>query len=150
MAITVGVSAVAISDIGKVCLFSAMSGVITLDGKPVANARLVRTVSREGVRTDETTTDSKGNFTFPAMFERTVTKYLPQEFVASQEITAHLNKKEHKIWVGVKRSPSENSESRGKPLAVKCDLNSETTTVFIDQAVYITKGGFNSLVQQMG
>ncbi len=79
--LTIGVIKMAFADIGKVCLFSEISGVITLDGKPVANAKLVRTVNKEKDITDETTTDDKGYFKMPAVYERTITKFLPMEFV---------------------------------------------------------------------
>ena len=49
-------------DIGKVCLFSAMSGVITLDGKPVAGALLKRTVDHQKPKSDETDWFSNINF----------------------------------------------------------------------------------------
>lgn len=78
-----------LKDLGKVCLFSGMSGVIQMDGKPAAKVRLVRTAES---RVDETTTDEHGYFEFPPIFERTVTKYLPQEFAALQQIAAdHRN-----------------------------------------------------------
>ena len=93
--------AMAISDVGKVCLFSAISGVITLDGKPVVNARLVRTAKKEGTKTDETSTDEKGHFQFPAIFERTISKYLPMEFVVKQDILVYHQGMKYKMWSGV-------------------------------------------------
>lgn len=120
-----GVYAMSISEIGKVCLFSEISGVITLNGKPVSDARLVRTVNRDGAQSDETITDKKGYFKMPAVFERTVTKYLPQEFVVKQEIQVHYQGKQYPMWSGVKRRPEVNAESRGKPLVVECELSRE-------------------------
>ncbi len=127
-----------VSDFGKVCLFSAISGVITLDGVPVTNARLVRTADRNGPLTDETHTDEKGYFKFPAVFERTVTKYLPQEFVASQKIVSFYQGKEYVIWNGVKRSAEENLEARGKQLKVKCELKSDVNYVDIGGSFFHT------------
>lgn len=114
-----------LSDFGKVCLFSGMSGVITLNGNPVVNARLVRTADRDGSKTDETTTDDYGYFEFPAMWERTITKYLPQEFVAAQEIILIHEGVKHEIWSAVKRKPDENAESRGEKIELKCELSNE-------------------------
>lgn len=111
-----------ISDAGKVCLFSGMSGVITTNGKPAANVRLIRTAALGKPKTDETITDANGNFEFPPMFDRTITKFLPQEFVAKQDIVALYNEQETKIWDGVKRKPEENTEARGSALVVKCEL----------------------------
>ena len=110
-------------DAGKVCLFSGISGVITMNGKPAANARLVRTVNRAKDITDETTTDENGYFEMPPVFERTITKFLPQEFVASQTIDVFYDGRPAiEMWSGVKRSQEENAEAKGKPLVVKCEL----------------------------
>lgn len=117
-----GAFAMGLKDLGKVCLFSGMSGVIEMDGKPAANVRLVRTAES---KVDETTTDENGYFEFPSVFERTIAKYLPQEFAASQKIVAHYQGREIDVWVGVKRKPEEHVESRGKPLVVHCELGLE-------------------------
>lgn len=130
----VGVYAMTLGDVGRVCLFSAISGNITLDGKPVANARLVRTGDRDGPKVDETVTDANGNFSFPAMHERTITKFLPQEFVAAQKIIVHYNGQEYEMWSAVKRKPEENVESRGKPLVVKCELNAEQNLIMVNDS----------------
>ncbi len=123
-----------LGDVGKVCLFSAISGTITLDGKPVAHARLVRTGDRDGPSVDEAVTDENGYFEFPAMFERTITKFLPQEFVASQEIIVHYKDKKYEMWSAVKRKQEENVESRGKPLVVACELNAEQTLIMVNDS----------------
>ena len=122
------------TDIGKLCLFSQMSGVITINNEPVRNARLVRTVDYSGKQTDETTTNEQGEFEFPVVFARSIAKYLPQEFAASQEIIVYYNDKEYTMWSGVKRKPDENSESRGKPLVVKCDLNNEEKLIKVNNS----------------
>lgn len=127
-----GVFAMSLGDIGKVCLFSAISGKITLDGKPVANAKLVRTGDRDGPRVDGAVTDVNGYFEFAAMHERTITKLLPQEFVASQKIIVHYEGNEYEMWSAVKRKQEENSESRGNPLVVTCELNSAQNLIMID------------------
>lgn len=99
----------------------------------IANARLVRTGDRDGPKVDETVTDANGNFAFPAMHERTITKLLPQEFVASQKMVVTYNDKNYEIWSSVKRKSEENTESRGKPLVVTCELNSEERSVVVDR-----------------
>jgi hypothetical protein len=110
----------------KQCLFSKMTGVVNLNGKPVANVRLVRTINYNKDIVDETVTDENGNFEFPAVFRNNYAgKILPMEFVASQLIIAHHEGKEYEMWSGVKRKPEENAESRGKPLVVSCELGLE-------------------------
>lgn len=130
---TMGIFAMTLGDVGRVCLFSAISGTITLDGKPVANARLIRTGDRDGPKVDETLTDEKGYFEFPSMYERTITKLLPQEFVAAQKIIVCHNNSEYQIWSSIKRKPDENTESRGKPLVVTCELSKEEQTIVVDR-----------------
>ena len=115
-----GVYAVSI----KQCLFSSMTGVVNFEGKPAAGVKLVRMVNYNKDVFDETVTDEQGNFHFPAIFRNNYAGViLPMEFVVLQEITAHVNNEEVEMWSGTKRSPEENSESRGKPLIVKCDLS---------------------------
>lgn len=114
-----------ITDAGKVCLFSGISGTITLNGKPVKNARLIRTAKKEKPKSDETTTDENGHFSMPPIYERTVTKYLPMEFVVSQTIVVEYEGQQYEMWHGVKRKEEENAESKGKPLVVTCKLELE-------------------------
>lgn len=127
-----------LSDTGKVCLFSKMTGVIKLDGKPAANAKLVRTVNLNKDLVDETTTDEKGYFEFDAIFVRSVPQFLPMEFVASQYIVVYYQDKEYEMWNGVKRDPEENIESRGKPLIVECELNAETNVKKVNDSPIIS------------
>ena len=127
-----------LSDVGKVCLFSKMEGVIKLDGKPVSNARLVRTVNLTEDETDETVTDEKGYFKFDAIFKRTITKLLPMEFVSNQSVWVFYKGKEYRIWMSVKREPDENSESQGKPFIVECELNSEQRIFDVDGSPIFT------------
>lgn len=119
-------------DAGKVCLFSNISGVILMDGKPAANALVKRKVEFSGTQEDETRTDDNGHFELPVIFDRTLTKHLPQEFTVGQEIIVTYKNKEYSIWSGVKRKYDENSESRGKPLVVTCELNSERKFVQVN------------------
>lgn len=126
-------------DAGRVCLFSGISGTITLEGKPVANARVIRTADKDGPKTDETVTDENGYFSLPPMYERTVTKFLPMEFVVSQKIIVSFEGKNYEIWSSVKRSPEENSESKGKLLAVTCELDSEERSFLVNRVPIHTR-----------
>ncbi len=120
--LSVGAYAMSILDAGKVCLFSKISWIITLEGNPVANALLTRTAKLSKDKVDTTQTDENGYFEMPAVFERTITKFLPQEFVAKQVIVVDYNNQKYDIWSGVKRTEEENAESRGNPLIVSCEL----------------------------
>lgn len=126
-------------DAGKVCLFSKISGVITLDGKPAANAKVIRTVNLNKDKIDSTYTDENGHFEMPAVFQRTVTKFLPQEFVAKQDIVVQYNGDLYDIWSGVKRTPEENAEARGGALSVQCELNSEKSFKQVNNSPFISR-----------
>ncbi len=127
----------------KPCLFSAISGVITLNGKPVKNAQLKRIVGKahaQGKVTDETTTDENGYFSMPAVFDKVLlAKVLPMEFSVPQEIFVYYEGKEYDIWSGVKRKREENSESRGKPLVVKCELEGERKRISVNDNLIYTR-----------
>lgn len=129
-----GSSATSIFDVGKVCLFSKISGVIALDGLPAANAKVIRTANLNKDKVDYTYTDENGFFEMPAVFQRSVKKFLPQEFVANQDIFVDYMNKNYRIWSSVKRTPEENSESRGKDLVVECELNSEETLITVNNS----------------
>ena len=85
-------------ELGKVCLFSRMTGVVELDRKPVANAKLIRTIKVSKTVSDETYTDEQGRFEFPVVYKRALAKYLPQEFVANQEVHVQYGGKDYRIW----------------------------------------------------
>jgi len=133
-----GGTAVGLTDVGKVCIFSAISGVITLNGQPVAHAKLIRTGSKERKHQDETTTDESGHFSFPPMYERSIAKYLPMEFVAEQQIMVNYKGLSYKLWSGVKRKSDENTESRGKPLVVTCSRNNEEGYISVADSKFFT------------
>jgi hypothetical protein len=103
-----------------------MTGVVNLQGKPVANVRLVRTINYNKDIVDETTTDENGYFEFSAVYRNNYAGVLlPMEFVVSQLIVAHHEGNTYEMWAGVKRKPEENAEARGKPLLVSCELGLE-------------------------
>ncbi|AMX01398.1 DUF6795 domain-containing protein [Microbulbifer thermotolerans] len=128
-----------IFDTGKVCTFSNISGVILKDGQPVSNATVTRTTSYQKKKTDKTTTNEEGYFEMPALFERSVMSLLPQEFVVGQLIVVTVNGEDHTIWDGVKRKKEENSEARGKPLIVTCDISDELHVIEVDGQPFVTK-----------
>ena len=132
--LSVGVTAMSIRNIGEVCLFSKMEGVLLINAKPAVNAKLIRTVDYSGPEVDQTTTDDQGRFQFPAILKQTIKKFLPQEFAVSQDITVMYNDVEYSLWSGVKRVPEENSESRGKPLVVQCDLSAEEQMIKVNNS----------------
>ena len=127
----------------KVCLFSAISGVITLNGEPVKGAHVKRVVEKfysSGHNTDETMTDDRGYFEMPAVFDQSwLGKFLPGEFVFPQQIFVTYGGEEYKIWEGVKRTREENAEARGHELVVQCNLDSEPQAIVVEGGFYYTQ-----------
>jgi hypothetical protein len=131
-------AAMSILDAGKVCTFSNISGVITIGGEPAENALVKREVSYGSGYRDETYTDEGGRFDLPAIFTKTMAKYLPQEFVAGQKISVVLDGEEYEIWEGVKRYPEENVEARGMPIVVECELKRDKELYMVDGQAFYT------------
>lgn len=99
----------------KPCLFSPISGTITLNGEPAAGAKLIRTSGKahtQGELVDTVTTEEQGQFEMPGVFEHVLlAKFLPMEFVASQKIIVEYQGQTYKLWAGIKREREVNSES---------------------------------------
>ncbi|CUS42973.1 transthyretin-like family protein [Thalassolituus oleivorans] len=126
----------------KVCLFSAISGVITLNGEPAKGAHVKRIVEKfysSGHNTDETMTDDNGYFELPAVFDQSfLGKFLPGEFSIPQQIFVTYGGEEYPVWQGVKRTIEENAESRGKPLEVQCELIKPLEAIWVNGGGYVT------------
>ena len=133
------VGANAMSKNNKTCLFSAISGTITLNGKPVANARIKRV---SGNQTDESTTNESGYFNMPSVFKNSIssaiTKFLPGEFASPQELYVYVQGMEYKILDAVKRKDQEFSESKGNPWIVSCELTDENRNFTINNSPFLT------------
>ena len=134
------VGANAMSKNNKTCLFSAISGTITLNGEPVANARIKR-VSGEHI--DETETDENGYFSMPSVFDTSMSnairKFVPSQFVSPQTLYVYVDGIEHQILDAVKRREKEFSESLGKSWIVTCELTDEENLFKIDGSPFATK-----------
>src|SRR5690554_6681839 len=126
----------------KLYLMSEISGTITLNGEPAAGAKLKRIVSKAYSRselTDEAVTDANGYFTMPAVTQRTfVQKIFPMEFVVPSVIFVTYQGQEYKVWSSTKREPEKNSENRGKPLVVQCELSADERVLGVNSSPFIT------------
>jgi hypothetical protein len=128
------------SNNNKTCLFSAISGTITLNGKPVANARIKR-VSDE--RIDESKTDENGYFSMSSVFDTSISnairKFVPSQFVSPQKLYVYVDGMEYEILGAVKRREKEFSESLGKPWIVTCELTDRPEVFEIDGNAFYTR-----------
>src|SRR5690554_5318231 len=126
----------------KLYLMSEISGTITLNGEPAAGAKLKRIVSKAYSRselTDEAVTDANGYFTMPAVTQRKfVQKIFPMEFMVPSVIFVTYQGQEYKVWSSTKREPEKNTENRGKPLVVQCELSADERVFGVNSSPFIT------------
>lgn len=114
-----------ILDAGKSCVFSEVNGVLLFQGKPAAGAVVKRQVEYQDKDGDQTTADDAGRFSLPALYQRSVVKFLPAEFVAAQSLVVEYQGQEYKIWSNTKRKPEPNAELGGQPLNLSCEITGE-------------------------
>lgn len=127
----------------KHCVFSAVSGHLTLNGEPVKNARLVRTGQLGHAKTevtDEAITDEKGYFEFPDMFQSASEFGGLAAFRVFQEIKVYQEDgNEVSIWRGTRKDGVKGNENRQEPWRVQCELSNTIKKLFIvNDASYFT------------
>lgn len=112
-------------DFLQVCLFSEVNGVVTLEGKPVAGAELVRTaILNDKTYKDTATTDSEGRYHFDARFTRSINSILPSEPFIYQKMIIHHQGKEIRAWEVDKRNYDIDGEIK-RPLNFTCELTDQ-------------------------
>ena len=114
----------------RLCVFSAVKGVVLDHGRPVTGAKVLRTYEwgwgGDREERDEAVTDESGRFQMPAIFRTSVSGALiPHEPHISQLLTIVANGKEYMAWSVMKRDYEENSEVDGKPTSIICRLENE-------------------------
>jgi len=95
----------------KVCLASTMTSSVTHDGKPVAGAKVMRTVTfNDKEYITESETDAQGNFSLPALSDRTPWKHSPFEVVILSRVTITYEGESHLALRVSKRNFDEGGE----------------------------------------
>lgn len=116
---------------GKMCLFSAVRGVVLDHGKPVVGARIERSYKwawNDQTGGDETVTDGKGAFGFPAIWGHSLLgSLLPHEPVVDETILIHHAGQAYKAWMFTRGNYTENGELNGRPIVLVCRLEAEVT-----------------------
>jgi hypothetical protein len=99
-------------DWGQLVLFSAISGKVLDQGKPVPELTLTRTVEWTGdTFVDTTVTDKEGGFAFPVLKKFSIIRQvLPANTHISQSIKANHQGKERDIWRHSKSNYDNNGE----------------------------------------
>ncbi len=112
----------------QICMFSEVNAVVTLHGKPVVGAEIVRTSNEldSKVYTEKTTTDAQGRFHFDALWVFSLRQFIPAEPMVEQHITIYYQDKEHMGFDHSKRGYGHNDElDDGKALNFTCELSEE-------------------------
>ncbi len=114
-------------DFAKICLFSEVNGVVVNDGNPIAGAEVIQTVIYGGGKEvrNSTTTNSRGEFHFDALFTHSISTLLPGESVYAQGLVIKYDRADIEGWTLVKRSDKENAELGGEKINLLCDINAE-------------------------
>ncbi len=118
------------------CLFSAMEGTLTFQGKPAAGAKVVRkiTVDDKEDAPDFVMADENGKFSLATINRKIREPLMVAAFVIDQDIFVHYQGSEYHIWamsnVG---KTSEHEEFGGrKPINVRCEITDEMVRVEIE------------------
>ncbi len=119
----------------KICLASDVSGVLVKGGVPLEQGRLVREIEKNGKKyTQEAIVGSNGNFTFPALFERSLFAWLPHQPAIHQRVLIQHEGEEYRAWeltkmdydlYGEVNSVKALTNKNAVPFSVTCDLNDE-------------------------
>lgn len=110
---------------GDVVTFSAVEGVVTYEGKPVANAKIIRRVEDKDNNSEDdfATTDEKGYFSMPSRYGNSDSVF--QEVFAWQYMYVELEGEQKRIWYHVKHVKDEHGELEGTPIFLLCELTNE-------------------------
>ena len=130
----------------EVVIFSPMQGQITLNGKPVSNARIERYLKwkdEEGER-DYFETDGDGWFEIPVKQDVVKLSTISQ-FVIAQEIRVYVDDVEYPIWAKAKREKGLFDELEGKPVNFRCELTDDFARVEAGRGTLLTSCKWDSL-----
>ena len=128
-------------DFVKICLFSEVNGVVTLNGKPVSGVEVVRTaeMGHDNVYIDRAGTDDQGHYHFDARFTHSVRKIAPVEPVIFQKMVLFYQGKAYLGWQMTKRDYEINTEL-GQPINLTCGLDDEPKWRRGGRARYLIQG----------
>lgn len=118
-----------IFDGAKTCVFSAVNARLTLNGVPLANAKVIRQWDWNERKRDQAMTDENGNVSLPAMYESSITRLLPTELVIGQQLSIEVDGEERVFWTNSKREPEENAEYGGHAVRLSCELSDEEALI---------------------
>jgi hypothetical protein len=116
---------------GKMCLFSAVKGVVLDHGKPVEGATIERSYKwawKDQTGGDNPVTYGRGEFVFTAIWGHSfLGSLLPHEPVVDETILIHHDGQTYKAWMFTRGNYTENTELDGRAIVLGCRLEAEVT-----------------------
>ena len=115
----------------QVCLFSAVSGTVTLHGKPLSHIKITRNANywNKDNHTDEAMTDADGRFHFEPMM--TNSRHIKRSMnpIIFEKLILHHDGKDYVGWDTTRYDIQPNIElDENTPIPVlRCELSNEST-----------------------
>ncbi|WP_254795456.1 carboxypeptidase-like regulatory domain-containing protein [Arsukibacterium indicum] len=100
-------------------------GIVTLDGKPVAGAQVMRELTYDSDFIDKTVTAADGSFSFPEKNIRSRKPGSLQEMRTRQVISLQYQNKPYLLWYLTTSSITPQQAIVQKLSSLQCDLNNE-------------------------
>jgi hypothetical protein len=122
-------------------IFSPMEGVLIKNGKPLANAIIIRRLKWNGNDdglVEEFTTDEQGLFSL-SIHEEELSLSMLNQFVASTDLEVVTEKGSEYLWTSSKFFPEIYSETNGKVVELVCDITSQEIAVPMGATSILTK-----------
>lgn len=113
-------------NIGKSCVFSGVKATITSNGSPVKSARVLREWEWNKLRSDEALTDENGNIEFSPIYEFSIARFLPIEFVVGQRLSIFIDDEQFVLWSNTKRNVEIYAEFLGLEINLDCEISNES------------------------
>jgi len=114
----------------RVCLFSAISGKVTLHGKPLSHIKITRNANywNKDNHADETVTDTQGRFHFEPMFVQSRHISRSMNPIIFETLIIHYQGKEYVGWDTTNEDTVPNMElGNNKPIPpLSCELSQES------------------------
>lgn len=117
----------------KLTLFSEVSGKVLFKGQPAQGATIVQSVSSKrlgAIPSNTTKTGADGSFSFPAITKGAgLSRLNPAQVTIRQALKITYEGKDYDAWINYRGDFENNSEAKGKPLKLVCELTAEPEQV---------------------
>ncbi len=110
----------------KLCVFSEVEGIVTINDKPVEGAIIKRSYLLDDDEVfDQTSSDKNGKFQLDPIFVKSFRSFYPHQAAILQEINLIVDEVSYQAYGFQKGNYKENGERGDKPLLLRCELTNE-------------------------